>query len=134
MLDCLKISLDCHYCSDITAVLDVDIGTALTSQQCHMPDIGTLASFELVWYHSIRVQTCLPKTKLTHKIQSQMKQQCHTHLTTYLKKLSTLDLKPSYCIDILINVVSLLQPILQVFPLAETLSTSCMEKLKLRTE
>jgi len=28
-------------------VPDVDIGTALTSQQYHMPDIGTPASFEL---------------------------------------------------------------------------------------
>ena len=48
-----KISLNCHYCSDVTAVPDVDIGIALTSQQCHMPDIGTPASFELVWYQAI---------------------------------------------------------------------------------
>ena len=25
----------------------------VTSQQCHIPDIGTPASFELVWYHAI---------------------------------------------------------------------------------
>jgi len=44
----LKISLNCHYCFDVTAVADEDIGIALTSQRCHMPDIGTPASFELV--------------------------------------------------------------------------------------
>jgi len=35
-------------------VPDVDIGTVLTSQQCHMSHIGTPASFELVWYHAIK--------------------------------------------------------------------------------
>jgi len=54
VLECLAINLNCHYCSDVTAVLDVHIGTALTSQQCHMPDTSTPASFELVWYHAIR--------------------------------------------------------------------------------
>jgi len=53
VLECLKINLNCHYCSDITAVPDVDISTALMSHQCHMPDIGTPAPFELVWYHAI---------------------------------------------------------------------------------
>ena len=53
MLKRLKISLNYHYCSDVTVVPDIDIGTALTSQQYHMPDIGTPASFELVWYHAI---------------------------------------------------------------------------------
>jgi len=37
--------LNCHYCSDVTAVSDIDIGTDLTSQQCHMPNIGTPVSF-----------------------------------------------------------------------------------------
>ena len=55
MLECLKINLNCHYCSDVKAVPDVDISTALTSQQCHMPDIGIPASFELVWYHAISI-------------------------------------------------------------------------------
>jgi len=45
--------LNFHYCSDITAVPDIDIGIALTSWQCHMSDIGTLAPFELVWHHAI---------------------------------------------------------------------------------
>jgi len=34
-------------------VPDVDIGIALTSQQCHMPDIGTLVPFELIWFHAL---------------------------------------------------------------------------------
>ena len=29
-------------------------GTAVTSRQCHMPDIGTSAPFELIWYHAIK--------------------------------------------------------------------------------
>ena len=37
----------------VTAVPGMDIGTALTSQLCHMPYIGTPASFELVGYHAI---------------------------------------------------------------------------------
>ena len=37
--------------------LGVKIDNALRSQQCNMPDIGTLASLELVWYHAITLVT-----------------------------------------------------------------------------